>query len=78
MFLNLLENLKAGAAYKRLAYKKARQNKIAKLFTDYFRTCRYIELEPTEIQNAKTSTAFLKRGEYIENEKFLLRYDGTL
>ena len=37
------------------------QNKIAKLFADYFRTCHYIELEPTKIKNAKTSTAFSKK-----------------
>ena len=29
-------------------------------------------MEPAEIQNAKTLTAFFKRGEYIENEKLLL------
>ena len=28
-------------------------------------TCHCIELEPVEIQNAETSTAFLKRGESI-------------
>ena len=32
----------------------------------------YMELEPTEIQNAKTSISFLKRGEYFKNEKFWL------
>ena len=35
-------------------------------------TCQYIELESAEIQNTKTSEAFLKRGESIENEKLLL------
>ena len=29
-------------------------------------------LESLEIQNVKTLSAFLKRGEYIENEKLLL------
>ena len=47
------------------------RNKIGKLSTAPLRTCDYIELELSEIQNAKTSTAFLKRGEYIENEKLL-------
>ena len=28
-------------------------------------------MEPVEIQNAKTSTAFLKKGRYLEKEKFL-------
>ena len=31
-----------------------------------------IELEFEEMQNAKTSTAFLKRREYMESEKILL------
>ena len=31
-------------------------------------TCQCIELEPVLIQNAKISTALLKRGESIENE----------
>ena len=47
------------------------RNKIGKLSTASLRTCDYIELELSEIQNAKTSTAFLKRVEYIENEKLL-------
>ena len=34
--------------------------------------CHYIKLETTEIKNAKTLTAFLKKGESIENEKILL------
>ena len=36
-------------------------------------TCQYIELESAEIQNTKTSEAFLKRGESIENEWLLLK-----
>ena len=31
-----------------------------------------MELEPVEIRNDKKSTAFLKRGEYVVNEEFLL------
>ena len=31
----------------------------------------HIELKLLQIQNAKTSSAILKRGEYIENEKHL-------
>ena len=31
-----------------------------------------MQLEPMEIQNAATSTAFLKKGEYLQNEEFLL------
>ena len=34
------------------------------------RTC-HIDWEPVEIQNAETLSAFLKRDEYIENEKLL-------
>ena len=30
-----------------------------------------MKLEPLEIQNAKSSKAFLKRGEYIEKKTFL-------
>ena len=33
-------------------------------------------LEPLEIQNAKTSSATLKRDEYIEKEKLLLNLSG--
>ena len=36
---------------------------IGELFSAPWRTCRYTELEPVEIQNAKTSTALLKIGE---------------
>ena len=31
-----------------------------------------MEMEPMEKMNGKTSSAFLKRSEYLENEKFLL------
>ena len=31
-----------------------------------------MELEPADIQNTKTSAAFFKRGESIENKKLLL------
>ena len=33
-------------------------------------------LEPLEIQNVKPLSAFLKRGEYIENEQLLLNLSG--
>ena len=37
-------------------------------------TSQYIELDPAKIQNTKTLATFLKRGESIENKKFLLTY----
>ena len=44
-------------------------NQIIKLFAVPWNTCYYEELEPGEIQNIKTSTAFLKIGKHIEKEK---------
>ena len=31
-----------------------------------------MELKPKQMRNDKTSTSFLKRGKYLENERFLL------
>ena len=45
-------------------------NQITKLFIAPWKTCHYLDLDPVETQNAKTSTAFLKRGKYFENESF--------
>ena len=40
--------------------------------------CRNIQLEPAEIQNAKNSTAFLKRDESIKNKKFLFNLSDII
>ena len=37
-----------------------------------------MELEPVELQNAKTSTAFLKKGKYIKKEKFLVNLSDLI
>ena len=36
------------------------------VFIAAWKTCRYKEFGSTDIQNAKTSTTFLKRGEYLD------------
>ena len=46
------------------------RNQIKKLFIAPRKACHYVELEPVETQNAKTSTASLKKGEYLEKESF--------
>ena len=44
-------------------------NQVTKLFIALWKSCHYEELEPVETQNSKTSTAFLKKGKYLEKEK---------
>ena len=46
------------------------RNQITKLFIVPWNACYYEELEPVEIQNTKTSTAFLKIGKYLEKENW--------
>ena len=50
------------------------RNQIAKLFIARWKSCHHVELEPAETQNTKTSTSFLKKGKYLEKEKFLVNY----
>ena len=42
------------------------RNQITKLFTVPWNTCYYEELEPVELQNTKTSTAFLEIGKHLK------------
>ena len=46
------------------------RNQIKKLFITPGKACHYVELEPVETQNAKTSIASLKKGKYLEKESF--------
>ena len=46
------------------------QNQITKLFISPWKGCQCKELDSVETENAKTSTASLKRGKYIETESF--------
>ena len=68
LFLNLWENLliKDLLTKKRVKYysdKFASKTKLLNCLLPFEETCHCIELEPALIQNAKTSTAFFKRGE---------------
>ena len=45
-------------------------NQIKKLFIAPGKACHYVELEPVETQNAKTSIASLKKGKYLEKKRF--------
>ena len=46
------------------------RNQIKKLFITPGKACHYVELEPVETQNAKTSTTSLKKGKYLEKKRF--------
>ena len=46
------------------------RNQIKKLFIAPRKACHYVELEPVETQNAKTSTTSLKKGKYLEKKRF--------
>ena len=46
------------------------QNQITKLSITPLNACHYVELESLETQNAKSSTAFFKRGKYIQKGSF--------
>ena len=48
------------------------RKKITELFIAPLKACHYVELEPVEIENTNTSTAFLKKDKYLDNEKFLV------
>ena len=48
------------------------RDQVSKFFNVPCNPCYYEELEPVEIQNAQTSTAFLKEGKYLEKQKFLV------
>ena len=48
------------------------QTQIAKLVIASWKSCHYVELEPVESQNTKTSTAVSKKGKHLEKEKFLV------
>ena len=49
------------------------RNQVTKLFVAL---CHYLELDPVETPNTKTSTAFLKKGKYLKKERFFVNlYD---
>ena len=47
------------------------RNQITKTFIVPWKTCRLVELEPVEIQNAKNLTSFWNKDKYIEKKKVL-------
>ena len=46
------------------------QNQITKSFITPWKACQHKELDSVETENTKTSTASLKRGKYLEKERF--------